>query len=140
MSEELRGVAWLRRQVEIDRAAARDIIESEAADAVWIEPTSGVLQTGAPTHDDTWAGTFAIGDSRLTRFIASHDPQDIIADCDSRLAALDLCERVIGEDAGKHGGCSAVDAWSALAVARLALGLLAARYRHRDGYREEWKP
>jgi hypothetical protein len=64
-------------------------------------------------------------------------PLHVIADCEAKLALIDLCTRVISDDEG-HEYYS--DGWSGLAVARLTLSFLAAGYRHREGYREEdWR-
>jgi hypothetical protein len=144
--------AWLRRQAEQDFAQARDLIESEAAAPEWSEPASGVLYTGPPTADDAWAGTFAIGDSRITRFIAGHDPRTEIARAQSVLLTLDEhaeagvstygipeCRACL-EKGWRPGPCgddgTPNAAWPCRTVRLLAFG-----YRCRDGYKaEEWKP
>jgi hypothetical protein len=71
-------------------------------------------------------------------FIAANDPPGVIARCEAELAALDLCARVIREDAGRHEDCGDVDAWTGLAVARLSIGFIASGYRYREGYAGHW--
>jgi Family of unknown function (DUF6221) len=126
---------WLRREVGQDMAAARDLIESEAASPVWSEMTSGVLVTGPPEHDDTWSGTFAMGDSRLTRFIAGRDPRWVIADCEAKLAVLDEHDTRDWQVGDRSHDCQ-WRSWPCRTVRLLGYG-----YRFRPGYREaEWKP
>lgn len=151
MNEDL--VKWLRREIEATLAAARDLIESEAASAVWHEPSSGVLVTGPPEHDDAWSGTFAIGDSRLTRFMASHDPRSVIADCEAKLAVLDEhssdgdgiypeCVRCADSHPGDCTDCdlslSGKHYRAAMDWPCRTVRLLASACRHRPGYRTEW--
>lgn len=141
MSDEL--VPWLRRVIEQDRAQARDLIESEAAAPVWHEMSSGVLVTGPPEHDDTWAGTFSIGDSRITRYIAEHDPRDTVARREAELAVLELhCVEWLDQDLADgdyrtRPVCTRCDDgyWPCRTVRLLARG-----YRYRGGYRREWRP
>jgi hypothetical protein len=138
-------MTWLRAAVNARLGTARYLIESEAASAEWHEPCSGVLVTGAPTHDDTWDGTHAIGDSRLTRFIAMNDPQDTIARCEAELAILDEHATEIYRDESGIVGYHAY--WCQTChIPRDQPGrdwcrtvrLLAAGYRHWPGYRDEW--
>ena len=157
MSEEI--AAWVRKQANGDLAHCRDLIESEAAAPEWSEPSSGVLVTGPPEHDDTWAGTFAIGDSRIVRHVIAHDPRTEIARAESVLAILDEHYILARDDrngayeefsvvpAGltDHGcGCvtchyqgfGAVQAYGTCRTVRL----LAWGYRHREGWEPEWAP
>jgi hypothetical protein len=133
-------VPWLRRVIGHDQAAARDLIESEAAAPVWYEMTSGVLVTGPPEHDDTWSGTFAIGDSRITRFIAEHDPRDTIARCESELSVLDEHQPLLAA-AGAPPASRTMCFGCGCRYPCRTVRLLGRGYRFRPGYREsEWKP
>jgi hypothetical protein len=141
--------AWLRAQVEADKAAASALI-GDGCTGIWeIDHYRAVRDSGSPArpfdgvvHDRaTWRTVDAArarhADAQA-RHVAVHDPRDVIADCEAKLAALDLCERVIREDAGKHDDCGAADSWTGFAVARLTVQLLASGYRHRDGWQESW--
>lgn len=131
MSDDL--AVWLRRQIEARRALARDTTSLGNAE-VWTEPTSGVLVTGDGSEAGHWDGTWAMGDSTLTRLMAANDPHDTIARCEAELAILDLYE----EQAAKAGMNSMEEdrTWMLWRV----ISLLGAGYRHRPDYREEWKP
>jgi hypothetical protein len=146
--------AWLRAQVEADKAAA------EAAPGEHWSVFTEVDIAGASVYDEQWVLLYpkrydhdkplsaepgATGPqyiehrrNELAAHIAIHDPRDVIADCDAKLAALDLCERVIRDDAEDHDDCGAASSWTGFAVARLTVQLLASGYRHRDGWQEEW--
>lgn len=134
--------AWLRRVIEQDQAQARELIESEAAAPEWHEMTSGVLVTGPPEHDDHWSGTFAIGDSRITRYIAEHDPRDTIARCEAELAILGEYEaaRKVMEEARDSPEGVGAGVWACVKSLRRAVELLGQGYRFRDGWRAEWRP
>ena len=88
---------FLNARLDEDEAQARDLIESEAASAVWDEPHSGVLLTGPPTHDDTWDGTHSIGDSRITRFIARHDPARVLREVEARRSIIRMYQDAVAE-------------------------------------------
>ena len=98
--EEL--AAWLRREIGYAMAAAREVIAAcikdcarpcdfhPAAAAEWHEMSSGVLDIcEGLDRADTWEGVWAVGDSRVTRFIAANDPRSVIARCEADLAILD---------------------------------------------------
>jgi hypothetical protein len=140
-------VAWLRRTAGAELAAARLVIAPcdgecgrpcdfhPAADAEWLEPFSGTLQVRSDgTGADIWHGVWAMGDSRVTRFIAANDPRSVIARCEAELAILDLHDEWM-PFANVEEDASGVEA------IRRVVRLLASGYRHRKGYREtEWKP
>lgn len=66
--------------------------------------------------------------------IIRHDPRNVVADCEAKLAILDLYEKQAaraGENAMEEDRT-----WILDPVVRL----LGAGYKHRPGYREEWKP
>jgi hypothetical protein len=105
-----------------------------AASPQWHEQSSGILWTGDGTESDAWYGTWAMGDSRLTRFIAANDPQAVIARCEAELAILDLYEQQVAK--ASENAMEEDRAWTLAPV----IALLASGYRHRKGYREEnWK-
>ena len=147
MSDE-GAVAWLRQVIEGDKGEAQLAVSAENIIAAWVEPTSGVLQTGMGTEADCWDGTWALGDSRLARFIARHDPQDVIADCEAKLATLDehtpdylsmygspgppQCKTCITDRSGYE------EHWEGDPWPCLTLRLLARTYRHREGYADHW--
>ncbi len=129
--------AWLRAQVEADKAAAE-----AAPGAHWRGDGEGCWAITENGREDlvlgsAWAGSYEAGVATVAHAVL-HDPRDVIADCDAKLAALDLCERVIRDDAEDHDDCGAAGSWTGLAVARLAVQLLASGYRHRDGWQGEW--
>lgn len=89
---------FIEARLDEEYAAARDLIESESAAAEWYEMTSGVLVTGPPTADDTWDGTFAIGDSRITRFIAGHDPARVLREVEAKRKIVARYQASLGYD------------------------------------------
>jgi hypothetical protein len=135
-------LSWLRREIGQDRAMARDLTESEAAAPVWHEMTSGVLVTGPPEHDDAWSGTFAMGDSRLTRFIAGRDPRWVAADCEAKLAVLDeyAAAVTVFEVGRTEPGGIGPGVYACLKAFDRTVRLLGWAYQFRDGYKEIWRP
>jgi hypothetical protein len=126
--------AWLRRRIEERKCLAGHAIELGSA-AEWTELSSGVLMTIAPdAPQDTWDGVWPMGDSSLTRLMEANDPRDTIARCEAELAILDLHA---SNDYERYPECvhCAVEAFPCRTVRHLGYG-----YRHRPGYREEWKP
>ncbi len=113
---------FLLARIAEDEAAAK-----EAGANVWTEQSSGVLDTGE------WPdGVHALGDSRVTRFIAEHDPVRVLAECDFKRHLVRQAqgsgqplEPVIGD------------------VISFPLGVLLAMaqvYSAHDDYRDEWRP
>lgn len=152
---------WLRTVIGMRLALARNVVsvqadvedgavtvpaEPAAASPRWHEQSSGVLCTSEGREDDAWYGTWAMGDSRLTRFIADNDPGSVIARCEAELAILDEHAPVKAGHGPKkdHLCCSACvsvsdDAYLAIRSPCRTVRLLASGYKHRPGYREEWK-
>lgn len=133
---------WLREEIEARLWRARGLAVHGGHSGAWIVTKNDEFDytvhirgeaeaVGADPVADIWREDAA-------EFIGDNDPQGVIARCGSELAILDLCERVIREDDGKHAACGAVDAWSGLAVAKITLRFLAASYRRQDGYQKEW--
>lgn len=122
---------WLQAQIEGDKALAEVLVSGALVSPVWREMSSGVLDVGDHDPADHWAGVWAAGDSRLTRFIASHDPRAIIADCEAKLAILEYAEAT-----SERYGRESVPA----RIALQCVAVLGSGYQHRPGYREEWRP
>jgi uncharacterized protein DUF6221 len=145
-------VTWLRRRIEERMYLARHAIELGSA-AEWTELSSGVLMTCAP--DDRkrgWDGVHPLGDSSLTRLMEANDPRDTITRCESELGMLDElaaaharrdAERddyarwVSGEITGERPTFPGPPPELIPGLER-AVCLLAAGYKHRDGYAEHW--
>lgn len=137
---------WLRRRIEERLYLARNAIELGNS-ATWTEMSSGVLMTVAPDapqdQGGTWGGVHPLGDSSLTRLMEANDPADTIARCEAELAILDLHggewldQDLADGDYRVRQVCTRCDDgyWPCRTVRLLASG-----YRHRPGYREEWKP
>lgn len=162
-------VTWLRRRVEQRLYLARHAVELGNAE-VWTELSSGVLMTVAPdAPQDGWDGIWAMGDSSLTRLMEANDPRDTIARCEAELAVLDLFaetaalagsppliplddprvpeadrQRIAASHPGPVPGVvsarDCLDARRELAVLRPVVRQIGFAHRHKDGYREEWRP
>jgi hypothetical protein len=84
---------------------------------------------------------FALVDNGRREFdhIIRHDPRNVAADCEAKLAILDLCAEAIEAGRIPPGATWSDDAAGAAVAERVVL-LVAACYRHRPGYQEAWKP
>jgi hypothetical protein len=74
--------------------------------------------------------------------IRRHDPQNAVADCEAKLAILDeyaVARAVADEEQDKPGGVGGSVLGCVKALER-AVRHLGYGYRHRPGYRKEWKP
>lgn len=150
VSEDL--AKWLRRRIEERRFLAQHAVEL-GNNAVWTEQSSGVLFFAEPTETDAWNGTWASGDSSVTRLAEANDPRDTIARCEAELGILDQHAHVPTRT-GAYGtpfdfGCRTCDEMSdpdGNSDVRPdgwceTIRLLGYAYRFRDGYREaEWEP
>jgi len=96
------AMAWLRQQIEDDKAAAK-------------------VATAGPWHEN---GMAIRGGPR------SYAPQDVIADCDAKLAILEE-----HPESNEGAGCGGCQHWPWPCP---TLRLLASAYRHRDGYAGHW--
>lgn len=146
-SDEEDPVAWLRQRIAERLYLARNAIELGNA-AVWTESSTGVLVTGEPGDSaDAWHGTWAMGDSSLTRLIEANDPRDTIARCEMEMAILDE-HGWVWEDYRDGDG---IERMSRECVTCQAPGtpddypchtvrLLLRGYRHHSGYGAEWQP
>ena len=154
MSSDEELAAWLRRTVGVELAAARLVIAPcdgdcarpcefhPAAAAEWHEMSSGVLNISEGLdRGDAWDGVWAMGDSRVTRFIAGNDPRSVIARCEAELAILDACSPDSSMEAALEIGDISTEQYvTEVAAGARIVRLLASGYKHRRGYREEWKP
>jgi len=144
-------------QAEVESGVIAVPAERPPASPRWHEQSSGVLWTGEGDEEDAWHGTWPMGDSRLTRFIADNDPETVIAGCEMELAVLDLHERTaeIATTPPERWATSGLDrppqpsmvsaqdyldAQRELAVLVHVVRLLGYSYRFKDGYRDEWRP
>jgi len=127
--------AWLRAEIEADkRAASVKVIRLRwtADPEPWEAAATGIVdEQGGPV-------AAVIGDY-AARHILRQQPLSTIARCDAELAILrerDAAADMFGGARGPDGG----GVFGALRALDHAVRLLADGYRHRDGYREEWKP
>ena len=141
--------AWLRQRIQARLALARGTIELGNAD-VWHELSSGVLVTG-DDDENHWHGTWAMGDSTLTRLMEANDPRDTIARCEAELAILEehasdgdgrwpQCVRCADTHPARcECGRLAGEHWrGAYSYPCTTVRLLGSAYKHQPGYREEW--
>jgi hypothetical protein len=137
--------AWLRQRIRERLYLARHAIELGNA-AEWHEQSSGVLVTGEPTEADTWHGTWAMGDSSLTRLMEANDPRDTIARCEAELAIIDRCLPLLPPDESDldEDYQDGRDDWERARDEDLAglagdiLALLADGCAHREGWADRW--
>lgn len=129
------AMAWLRQQIEGDKAAAlaaswqerdgdRWHVWGERSDRAWViddQGEEGFIVGEAPAADT----------EAIARHVAAHDPQDVIARCEAELAILDECQllRLVGIAYPGEAGPE-----SAEKISRL----IASGYRHRPGWAEHW--
>lgn len=125
---------WLRAEIEADRRAANVKIIREH----WHIDTEEDWAAGTGIVNERGTGVAVANGGYAAAHIVRHDPLDALADCEAKLSALALCERVIREDKGAHEDCGAADSWTGVAVARLTVQLMASGYRHREGFKDEW--
>jgi hypothetical protein len=124
-------VAWLRHQIEGDKAAAE-----AAAPGPWAhDGDDDVYTVHHGEHGDLVGGTVAWArggerESATGTHIALHDPLDVIADCEMKLAWLAEHDGVHRCDWGEHRGGEFGPCQDALR--------LATAYRHRPGYAHHW--
>lgn len=149
------AVAWLRAQIESDKAAgeaatpgpwaweatgekdsswAVGLVQDEAGNTLsgQIEPGEGIIIDGVGEGID--------GNLADAAHIALHNPAEAVADCEAKLAILDLYARINEDDERSHEAFLRNGEFSGLAhdTARQFVSLLAAGYRHRGGYARFW--
>lgn len=140
-------IAWLRATIEDDLAAAVKATAgpwSYNPGKIWLDgeafetfdrskgeefvghggpsPYRGcVAATGPAGHPQSMADAM---------HIALHDPRDVIADCEAKLAIIRLLEPQLKSLAAQHGYTKAAT----------TIMLMAQGYQHRPGFPAEWKP
>ncbi|HLK73776.1 MAG TPA: DUF6221 family protein [Streptosporangiaceae bacterium] len=173
MTEELAGelAAWLREQVEADMATARAAIDNGASlqrgTGTWHVshslcdpscddgcPDAGRCHAAAADPGGECRCCAVAGDDILIYeegghtqaqavHIARHDPRDVIADCEAKLAILDEYEAQPGFDLepgvseGRDDAERLRDEGVKYALENV-VRLLAEGCRHREGWRKEW--
>jgi hypothetical protein len=125
------AVAWVRQQVEFDRNLAAHQIPGP-----WRWWPMRGQRSFVGHEDDDAHGVPRVadcsGEHPTAWHIALHDPLDVTADCDAKLAILDLHE----EQSAKAGE-NAMEEDRTWTLGR-AVRLLASGYQFRDGYAEHW--
>lgn len=145
------AVKWVRQCVKERLYLALHAIEL-GCNAEWTEQSTGVLATGEPTDTDVWFGTWAMGDSTLTRLMEANDPQDTIARCEAELGILDAYEAAAArKDAELADYAQWIDNTApavrpdfsgphprVLPGLEIAVRNIASGYKYRPGYAEHW--
>jgi hypothetical protein len=128
-------VTWLRAEIEADkRAASAKVIRLRwtADPEPWEAGATGIVdEQGGPV-------AAVIGDY-AARHILRQQPLGTIARCDAELAILrerDAAATMFGGARDHDGG----GVFGALRALDHAVRLLAYGYRHRNGYKPEWRP
>jgi hypothetical protein len=130
------AVKWLREQVEGDRAAAVAACDGNMETAAWrLRDHPGDSAFVRDGLGDTVVYDEGLPLEAEAVHIALHDPRDVIADCEAKLAILDEHGPYeMGDEVYCRicGDCPQVD------YPCPTVHLLAAGFRHRDGYRQHW--
>src|SRR5258706_699318 len=81
---------FLNDRLDEAAAAANAVIDAEGEnyEATWFEQSSGVLYVGPGSVEHPLDGLQPMGDSRLTRFIAEHDPARVLRQVDAKRKIL----------------------------------------------------
>lgn len=79
---------FIAARLDEDEAAARVILEDPDYAAGWHEQSSGVLYVGPGGEDHPLDGLQPLGDSRLSRHIARHDPARVLREVAAKRAIL----------------------------------------------------
>ena len=134
-------IAFLNVRLDADEASAREAMADPGMAANWNETTSGCLDVGLPDHGgENWRDyVWLQGDSRVTRFIALHDPARMLREVEAGRALLAEHE---GECCVKGMCCGEVTDYFAAGAGDPCptLRILAAIWRGHPDYRQEWKP
>lgn len=123
--------AWLLEQIQYDEDLARAAFADHNEDGPdWTEIWSGCVNLGVEL--------VVTNDSGVSRHMVNWDPARVLVECDTKRKIVDLhtpegryvdCPTCTELDYRMHDGPLQ---WCE------TLRLLAAVYKHRDGYREEW--
>lgn len=153
MSETDEIAAWLRAQADADIEAA-----GKATPGPWKDdgsPACMVFQPAAPRGIAWCSNARPDEDLANSAHIARHDPQTETARAESVLGVVHLYEQTAAlvrepptvtaprwpgaeSQPGMISARDYLDARRELAVLGPAVRLLAAGYRHREGYKESW--
>jgi hypothetical protein len=149
-------IIWLRNEISYDRDAASITGHGGFEPQRWDTKPPGVVNPGGIRNGETWVPLYAydrgLGDPpgadepgeapvavvrnwrREFGHVIRHDPRNVIADCEAKLAILSLYEKQAAKES--ENAMEEDRTWALAPVVRH----LGHGYRHRDGYREEWKP
>lgn len=129
----------------------------------WVQVVAYERMTGEPPEADARDSDLPVmlvdDGRRAASHVIRHDPRWVVADCDAKLAVLDEHHILTADNrsdtwaewsivprrnASKDHGCvtchyEGMGGVRGAGVCR-TVRLLASGYRHRPGYREEWKP
>jgi len=95
-----------------------------------------VLYVGPGSIEHPLDGLYPMGDSRLTRFIAEHDPARVLREVEAKRATVRRCAARMNElDVHRNGLVS-----PRALLARQVLMNLAAVWSDHPDYDEEWRP
>lgn len=129
-------IAWLHAQILADKAAA-----DAATPGPWHAEIHRHRHTKVPVLFEVHPvaelegnGDGGVQTAADAEHIARHDPADVIADCDAKLAILAEYERIAASLAAYTNPGNA----GAYMAAQTMVKLVAQGYRHRDGWRKEW--
>ena len=132
-------VAFLRARLDEDEAVARDATTDCGMSAEWNEPTSGCLDVGLPDHggEDWQDYVWPQGDSRVTRFIARHDPARVLREVEANRAILARYE-FISQAATVNTGREKVTVEKIAATLERDVRDIAAVWSDHPDYEEAW--
>ena len=142
-------IAFLNARLDEDKAAVLEATADPGMAAEWNETTSGCLDVGLPDYGgEDWRDyVWAQGDSRVTRFIARHDPLRALCEVEAKRAlitfALKNAAQIDGEWGDGHEAEEIADGQcgdhGTQALGEV-LRPLAAVYSTHPDYRQEWAP
>ncbi|MFI1701978.1 DUF6221 family protein [Streptomyces bobili] len=133
-------VGWLGEQLDAD--AVRAMEAADEVGASWRYDDGQVL---ADREGDMVAtGSQDFLEAERGRFIAEHDPAQVLREIDAKQKTINLHAPQVAPFSHTQKGCTACSdnarsEWGADWPC-LTLRLLAAPYAARPGYREEWRP
>jgi hypothetical protein len=149
-SDALALVAWLREQVDLDEAIARDV----EGPGTWTCPSTGVLDLGP---DDNWEGmeSLVLAPRGVVYHAAHHDPARVLREVASKRSLIFGMEMLLTKSPldgipaddprrlllGSPLVAKFFEVWAedSADVAVTVLKALAGVYSDRPGFREEWR-
>lgn len=127
-------IAFVTARLDEDEVAAKAILEDPDYEAEWHEQSSGVLYVGPGSERYPLDGLCPIGDSRLTRYIARHDPARVLREVEAKRAMLaehDTRDWRIGD---RVHDCQ-WQSWPCNTLRQIT-----AVWADHPDYRDEWRP